>query len=221
MLYYQELLNLENITGKISPRTLFDKMDAMYMYVDHDDESMLILTNRDAPMFKLIRISLKNSSVWDVVPENKQAVLESARSVAEDRLLIKYIEDVKHRIYVHELATGQRLYSLPLENGSVHEIVGNKESAEVFLRFDSFTVPAIIYRIDFAAAKTTNIPALEEWRRTTVPMYIMSLKDTPRNGSSPTILDGYGVEKMRRKPNRGEKSQINSPVYCCTQLFGT
>ncbi|EPB76911.1 hypothetical protein ANCCEY_04037 [Ancylostoma ceylanicum] len=65
-------------------------------YVDHDDESMLIITNRDAPMFKLIRVSLKTGSVWDVVPENKQAVLDSARPVSKDRLLTTYIEDVKH-----------------------------------------------------------------------------------------------------------------------------
>ncbi|KIH65184.1 hypothetical protein ANCDUO_04498 [Ancylostoma duodenale] len=64
-------------------------------YVDHDDESMLIITNRDAPMFKLIRVSLKNGSVWDVVPENKQAVLDYAYCVAKDRLLITYLEDVK------------------------------------------------------------------------------------------------------------------------------
>ncbi|EYB82863.1 hypothetical protein Y032_0349g3207 [Ancylostoma ceylanicum] len=207
--------DLANITGKASPRPLFDRMDAEYTYVDHDDESMLILTNQDAPMFKLIRISLSNGSVWDIVPENKQAVLESALSVAGNRLLLKYIEDVKHRIYIHELGTGYRLYSLPLKDGSVAEIVGNKASTEVFLSFESFTVPVIIYRIDLAATVNTDIPPLEEWRRTAVvgldkddflvqqiffesrdktkvPMYIMSLKDTPRNGSSPTILDGYG-----------------------------
>lgn len=46
-------------------------------------------------MFKLIRISLINGSEWDVVSENKQAVLAGAYSVAKDRLLVKYVEDVK------------------------------------------------------------------------------------------------------------------------------
>ncbi|EYC45993.1 hypothetical protein Y032_0411g954, partial [Ancylostoma ceylanicum] len=96
-MYYQELSNHKKISGKIKPKPLFDKMDAKYMYVDHDNDSMLILTNRDAPMFKLIRISLKDGSVSDVVPESKQAVLDYALPVAKDRLLIIYLEDVKVR----------------------------------------------------------------------------------------------------------------------------
>ncbi|RCN33662.1 peptidase, S9A family, beta-propeller domain protein, partial [Ancylostoma caninum] len=95
MLYYHDLSTSGKISGKIKPKPLFDKLDARYTYIDHDNDSMLILTNRDALMFKLIRVSLKNGSIWDVVPENKQSVLYDARPFGKDRLLLTYIEDVK------------------------------------------------------------------------------------------------------------------------------
>ncbi|KAK6035350.1 hypothetical protein COOONC_27145 [Cooperia oncophora] len=66
------------------------------MYVDHDNDSMLILTDHDAPMFKLIRISLKDKSIKEVIPENPRHKLDWARPVANDRLIVSYIEDVKH-----------------------------------------------------------------------------------------------------------------------------
>lgn len=64
-------------------------------YVDHDDETMLIQTNKDAPMFKLIRVSLKDGSVKELVPENPRHKLNWATVVANSRLVISYIEDVK------------------------------------------------------------------------------------------------------------------------------
>ncbi|RCN37745.1 hypothetical protein ANCCAN_16338 [Ancylostoma caninum] len=129
------------------------------------------------------------------------------------------LSDFQHRIYVHDLTSGLRLYSIPLGSGSVREISGKKARSEVLLSLESFTVPKIIYRIDFATANRTEAPALIEWRRThvtgldedaflveqvffesedktKVPMYIISLKDAPRNGESPTILYGYGGEPL-------------------------
>ncbi|ETN85081.1 peptidase, S9A family, beta-propeller domain protein [Necator americanus] len=120
-LYYYDLstfkVNKGNV-GKITPKPLFDKMDAKYLYIDHDEDSMLIMTNREAPKFKLIRISLKNGSVWDIVPEHKHHRMESAFAAANNYLFLTYIEDVKHTLHIHDLATGLRLHTLPLETGS-------------------------------------------------------------------------------------------------------
>ncbi|RCN33665.1 peptidase, S9A/B/C family, catalytic domain protein [Ancylostoma caninum] len=130
----------------------------------------------------------------------------------------------QHKVCIHELGTGRRLYCLPLGIGSVLDIAAKKANLEVFLSFQSFTVPKIIYRIDFATAERTDTPALEEWRRThitgfdeqafmtqqlffeskdrtRVPMYIISLRNTSRSGNSPTILNGYGGFNIAETPH--------------------
>ncbi|KAK6058703.1 peptidase, S9A family, beta-propeller domain protein [Cooperia oncophora] len=215
MLYYYDLSSMKGPIGRIHPTPLFDKLDALYQYVDHDNDSMLILTDHDAPMFKLIRISLKDKSIKEVIPENPRHKLDWARPVANDRLVVSYIEDVKHALYVHDLNTGSRLYSIPLKMGEISGFFAKKGHAEMFLCFESFLVPTIVYRLDFAATDRDVAPELQELRRvrvpgmdegdfavrqvfyeskdkTKIPMYIISLKAAPRNGDSPTILYGYG-----------------------------
>ncbi|KAK6058562.1 prolyl endopeptidase family protein [Cooperia oncophora] len=214
MLYYYDL-SANGPIGKINPTPLFDKLDAKYEYVDHDDDSMLIQTNHNAPMFKLIRISLKDKSIKEVIPENPRHKLNWATPVANDRLVVSYIEDVKDALYVHDLNTGSQLYSIPLKVGSISGFFGKKTLSEMFFGFESFLVPTIIYRVDFAAVGKNVAPAVQELRRvrvhgmdeedfaveqifyeskdkTKVPMYIISLKGAPRNGDTPTILNGYG-----------------------------
>ncbi|XGW33468.1 hypothetical protein V3C99_017691 [Haemonchus contortus] len=215
MLYYYDLSTMKGPIGKINPTPLFDKLDAKYEYVDHDDDSMLIHTNHNAPMFKLIRVSLKDRSVKEVVPENPRHKLDWATPVAGDRLVLSYIEDVKDALYVHDLSTGSRLYSIPLKVGSISGFFGKKILSEMFFSFESFTVPTIIYRIDFASVKKETAPQVQELRRvrvpgmdendfsvqqvfyeskdkTKVPMYIISLKGAQKTGNTPTILNGYG-----------------------------
>ncbi|EPB76746.1 peptidase, S9A/B/C family, catalytic domain protein [Ancylostoma ceylanicum] len=215
MLYYYDLSAAKGGFGKIKPTPLFDKLDAKYDYVDHDDESMLIQTNKDAPMFKLIRVSLKDGSVKELVPENPRHKLNWATVVAGNRLVLSYIEDVKDALYVYDLNTGARQYQFPLKIGSLSGFFGKKALSEMLFSFESFTVPTIIYRVDFASVNKRAIPEVEELRRvrikgmdekqfnveqvffaskdgTKVPMYIISLKDTPRDGNNATILNGYG-----------------------------
>uniref|UniRef100_A0A0K0D742 Prolyl endopeptidase n=1 Tax=Angiostrongylus cantonensis TaxID=6313 RepID=A0A0K0D742_ANGCA len=207
MLYYYDLSNFNGSIGKI--------------YVDHDDNSMLIYTNYIAPMFKLIRVALNDGSTKEVVPENPHSMLYWAVPVAGDRLVLCYIEDVKSTLYVHNLNSGTLLYPIPLKIGSVSGFFGRKTLHEVFFSYESFTVPTIVYHVDFASVDEKSAPKVKvctgamELRRvnvkgmdedqfsveqvffeskdkTKVPMYILSLKDVSRDGTTPTILNGYG-----------------------------
>ncbi|VDO30509.1 unnamed protein product [Heligmosomoides polygyrus] len=141
---------------------------------------MLILTNNKAPMFKLIRVSLKNGSIVEVVSENPRHRLDWAAPVANDRLILSYIEDVKDALYVHDIHTGYRLYRIPLEVGqvsvfystrsilSISGFFGKKDLTEIFFGFESFTVPTIIYRIDFSSTDKTIAAEVKEIRRVQV-----------------------------------------------------
>uniref|UniRef100_A0A1I7W6X8 Prolyl endopeptidase n=1 Tax=Heterorhabditis bacteriophora TaxID=37862 RepID=A0A1I7W6X8_HETBA len=104
LLYYYDLKAVENkIMNKIEPKPLFDQLVAKYDYIDHDDSSMLVLTNKDAPMFKLIRINITAPStvIEEVVAEQQQNKLDWVAPVANDRMVVAYLEDVKV-LYIYD-----------------------------------------------------------------------------------------------------------------------
>ncbi len=65
----------------------------------NEGESALILTNRDAPMFKLIRVNLRNPTnvtAWEtIIAENDRNKLDWVSIVAENKMIVAYLEDVK------------------------------------------------------------------------------------------------------------------------------
>ncbi|CAJ0608720.1 unnamed protein product [Cylicocyclus nassatus] len=213
MLYYYNLTGFDSSRGAITPKPLFEKLDAKYDYIDHDDDSMLILTNHEAPKFKLLRVSLKNGSVWDVVPEHQKFILDSAKVAAHNRLVLLYLDDVKHTLHVHDLQDGAYMHSLNLIEGSIDYVVGKKSQDEIFFVLETMIIPSIVYRVDFSS--NTSSPKLEELRRsvvegineedflvqqvffsskdgTKVPMYIVSSKNSSQSGDAPVLLYGYG-----------------------------
>lgn len=52
-----------------------------------------------------------------MIPENPRAKLDFILPVAEDKMMVCYLEDVKDQLYVHDFHTGERLYQIPLSIG--------------------------------------------------------------------------------------------------------
>ncbi|CAJ0596043.1 unnamed protein product [Cylicocyclus nassatus] len=175
ILYYYDLSGF-NITREeaINPRPIFDQLDGRYVYIDHDNDSMLILTNREAPNYKIIRVFLMNGSVADVVPEDELSTIVAAYAVASNRLLIQYLKDVKHTLQVHDLQSGTHLHTLSLMKGSrfydlqfqtytIADVVSKKSQDEVFFTLETMITPAIPYRMEFS--KNISNPKLERLRQ--------------------------------------------------------
>ncbi|GMT02973.1 hypothetical protein PENTCL1PPCAC_25147 [Pristionchus entomophagus] len=217
MLYYYDLQAVGNkVTGPIEAVPIFDKLEAKYEYVDHDEDRMIIKTNKDAPMFKIVTMSLKGgpSSLVDLIPERKSN-LAWAVPLIGDRLLVSYFEDVKSTLYVHEASSGRRLYQIPLEIGSLSGLHADKKENELFLAFESFLVPMIEYRMDFTGVPIEKMPEMKEIRRvsingmekesfkveqvfypstdgTKIPMYTISNTGVQKNSENAVLLTGYG-----------------------------
>lgn len=56
------------------------------------------------------------------------------------------------------------LYQIPLDIGAISGFYARKDRSEVFLSFESFLVPTIVYHADFAKAGE-GLVAVEEMRR--------------------------------------------------------
>ncbi|PAV82008.1 hypothetical protein WR25_22641 isoform B [Diploscapter pachys] len=227
MLYYYDLAAVDNkITGRIEPIPLFDKLDAKYDFIENDGHHFIFKTNKDAPMFKLVKVDIsKPQDKWiEMIPENPRAKLDFILPVAEDKMMVCYLEDVKDQLYVHDFHTGERLYQIPLSIGTISGISGKRDRTELFFGFESHLVPFILYRLDFqTVAGTKNAPNVEEIRRinirgldakdfkeeqvfyeskdgTKVPMFIISRADMQKNGENGVILNGYGGFNIANTP---------------------
>ncbi|VDP16363.1 unnamed protein product [Soboliphyme baturini] len=173
-----------------------------------------ILSDLQAPMFKIIRIDVTNPAKenWQtVVPEATNDVLQWASRVNKTQMILCYLKDVKNVLQVHDFVSGQQLFTLPLEVGSVSQFFGKEDDSEVFFCCESFVVPGTIYRVDLQKPNPvpevlwqTKLPGISpsdfETEQvfyatkdgTKIPMFVIHRKDVVKSPDCPAILYGYG-----------------------------
>uniref|UniRef100_A0A0N5AKL7 Prolyl endopeptidase n=1 Tax=Syphacia muris TaxID=451379 RepID=A0A0N5AKL7_9BILA len=228
-LYYFDIKKLgHHFEGKLPLNVLFSEDDAKYEFIDNDNDTALILTNSNAPMFKLIRVKMdshsENKNLWEtVIPENEKYKLDWVARVNKKYLVAAYIEDVKNTLYLHCATTGIRICQLLLGIGSVSGFFGRKLIPEIFISFESFFNPGIIYYLDLDKVDSFENIKLRELRKvvvkgvnvedfcaeqvfyasrdgTKVPMYLLHKKGIIKNQQNATILNGYGGFNIAELP---------------------
>uniref|UniRef100_A0A915MFC9 Prolyl endopeptidase n=1 Tax=Meloidogyne javanica TaxID=6303 RepID=A0A915MFC9_MELJA len=175
-LHYFDLTTHPKTDGKLEFVPLFDKSDATYSEIDSDDNSALIMTNFNAPMFKIVRVKIGQGATpnqndnWEVIiDEDPKRKLDWAMVVDGNKLLACYMEDVKNTLYVHDLNDGKLLYQIPFDIGTIAGVSGRKNKSKIFIYFTSFFTPSIIYKGDFANCSSISTPIkLTEMRRTQI-----------------------------------------------------
>ena len=225
--FYFDLKAVNNkFSGKVKLEPLFDKFDAKYDIIDTDGDSALIITNKDSPMFKLIRVKFgadNDEKNWEtVIEEDPKRKLDLVSAVANDYLIVNYLEDCCSKLYINEKKTGKVLKNIPLDISSLSGLSCEKDRTDVFFSIESFLIPTVIYRFDFSESTIDNLK-VEEIRRvkingfdptkftaqqafatsrdgTRVPMFLVHGKDVELNGENPTILNGYGGFNIAEEP---------------------
>ncbi|PIA32882.1 hypothetical protein AQUCO_04300075v1 [Aquilegia coerulea] len=250
-LYYFDLSTLPNglegfseEKGLLSFVKLVDNFDASYNAIANDSTEFTFLTNKDAPRYKIVRVDLKEPTVWsDVIPEDEKDVLESAYAVNGNNILVSYLSDVKYVLQIRDLKTGMLLHDLPVDIGTVSGISGRRKDSELFIGFTSFLTPGIIYQCDLATA----IPQLKIFKEivvpgfdrtvfevnqvfvpskdgTKIPMFVVSKKNIPMDGSHPCLLYGYGGFNISITPSFSVSRIILTKnlgtVFCIANIRG-
>ena len=145
---------------------LIDEFDACYDAIANDDTLFTFRTNKDAPKYKLVRVDLKEPTVWtDVIQEAEKDVLESACAVNGNQMIVSYLSDVRYVLQVRDLKSGSFLQQFPIEIGKVYGISARRTDNVVFFGFTSFLSPGIIYKCNLE----TEVPSMEKFRETVVP----------------------------------------------------
>jgi prolyl oligopeptidase len=191
------------------PVELIDNFDNKFFFVDNVGPVFYFRTEWNAPRGQVIAIDTRNPGrdAWKVVVPESKDTLEFANIVA-DRFICNYLQDAKTAVKVFSLdGKFERDVALP-GIGTATGFGGKRTDTETFYSFSSFATPPSNYRYDMKTgeskllrqAKVKFEPADYEVRQvfypskdgTKVPMFIAHKKGLKLDGTSPTLLYGYG-----------------------------
>jgi prolyl oligopeptidase len=177
-----------------------------------------ILTNEDAPRYRLFKVSLDNPrrSKWrEIIPESPTAVLQSV-AVVGNRLVLDKLENVTSRIDICDL-DGKLVRHLELPGIGTAGVEGNPDYDELFYEFDNFTQPPEIFqtsvtnpaeklwaKIDFPVDPSPYVVEQKFFASkdgTRVPMFIVHRKDILLDGGTPFVIYGYGGFDINMLPS--------------------
>ncbi len=234
-IYYLDLSDEAN-----SVVELLDDFDASYELIGNDGALFYLLTNLDAPSYRVIAIDLEEPSKenWkEILPESED-VLEDVRLVNE-QLVASYLHDAHSRLAIFSKdGTLQKEIELPTL-GSVASLTGRREDDEMFFAFESFVYPTTIYRYDFETGETTvfRSPEIafdggafvteqvfyESKDKTKIPMFITHRRGLELDGDNPTYLYGYGGFNISLRPRFSVSNLVwleRGGVYAQVNLRG-
>jgi len=189
-----------------------------YSVVGHLGKQLLVLTNKEAPFYKLISIDFDNPQQQKDLLAEKETDKEVLQAVdlVGGKIFAQYLKDASSRGYFYDLR-GKFLGELSLPGiGTLGGFNGEPTNNTSFYSFTSFTDPGTIYKLDIATEKTAVYrkpslkfnPADYETKQvfytskdsTKVPMFITYKKGLKRDGNNPTLLYAYGGFNISLSP---------------------
>lgn len=208
--------DLSNPNSKVIP--VIANFDNNYSVVDNIGDKLLVLTDKNAPRYRLVLIDplQPQEANWkDVLPEEK-SVLQSV-TIAGGKLISLYMQDANSHVYISGL-DGKNKEEIKLPSiGTIHEFTGKKDDKTAFYSFASFTFPPTIYRFNVDTKQSTlyRKPDLDfnfddyitdqvfykSKDGTKIPMFIVYKKGVERNGKNPTYLYSYGGFNISLNPS--------------------
>jgi prolyl oligopeptidase len=233
-LYYRKV----GSKGKFTPLAQGFNFD--YQVIGHKDNSLLVLTNDNAPKYKLVSINLNNPAKenWTVVIPENEDVLQGI-TIANNKLVANYLKDVSTRLYVHSM-DGKLEHEIKLPGlGIVNSFNGDKDETTAFFTFSTFTAPTAIYKYNvtqnssevFKEVKTRFESEEYETQQifykskdgTKIPMFLVHKKGLVKNGDTPVLLYGYGGFNISVTPSFRPENTVfleNGGIYAVANIRG-
>lgn len=215
--------------------------DSKTSIVEHKNGKFLVMTDIDAPNYKLVAVDPVNPAQenWEeIIPEDLDALLQSV-STGGGKMFANYLKDVTTRIYQMDYdGSNKKEIELP-GLGSAGGLGGWEEDKEMFYSFTSFTDPGSIYEYNVETGESevfyrTELkfdPSQYEEKQifykskdgTEVPMFIVHKKGLELDGTNPTLLYAYGGFNVSLSPWFSTSRMIlleNGGVFALANLRG-
>ena len=165
---------------------------------------------------------LKNGKLPDVktlfVPHERQAIQARGVSVTADAILVPVTDNVRGQLYtITRGETGWNLTQADVpENGTVRVAFADEEESLALIQYEGFLTPDSLmsYHPETDAVQTLkSLPVqfeasdlvVEQFHATStdgtqIPYFVVHKKDIPLDGSTPTLLYGYGGFQVSMRP---------------------
>lgn len=203
-------------TGGFKP--LFTGFENKSSIVDHKDGLFYVITDIDAPKYKLVAIdpAKPEKENWKTIIPESNDLLEGV-STGGGKLFAQYLKDVTTRVYQFDY-TGKQEKEITFPGpGSAGGFGCKMNESEMFYSFTSFTYPTTIYKYDINSGKSEVFfqPKLkfnpEDFESKQVfytskdgakiPMFIVHKKGLKIDGNNPTMLYAYGGFNVSLTPS--------------------
>ncbi len=201
--------DMKKSSGSNDFKLLIKGFDTESHFIDNDGDKILILTNADAPNYKVVSVDPQNPSKekWETIIPQRKELLETA-GTAGHKLFLTYLQDAASRVYqTNYKGNLEREITLP-GIGSAGGFNGNADDKEIFFSYTSFDNPQSIFRYNIVTGETdlfrkseakinaNNYQTVQSFFAskdgTKVPMFITYKKGLKLDGNNPVLLYGYG-----------------------------
>lgn len=166
---------------------LADKFEDDFDYLANDGNTFYFMTNRNAPRYRIIKVTFDPANLkaeahpWklsvdpsvtleDLVPEDADGgLLSSATVVDHDKLLLIYSRNVIDELWQYDLKSGKKVGRLlPNLVGSIGQISGKREDSTSYVSSSSFVSPGTITKFQWTGGKAEEQPDVSTYRTTAV-----------------------------------------------------
>jgi prolyl oligopeptidase len=195
--------------GPPAPLTMVAGRDALFSLAEVLDDALYIVTNEDAPRYRLLVADPRRPARahWkEIIPEAGD-ILEGI-SVVGGKIAALYLQDASSRVRLYS-TRGKLAREIALPGiGTAVGLRGQPRGRELFYAFVSYLTPTAVFRHDLGKNQSviwqklpSPIDAQDfEVRQvrypskdgTQIPMFLVHRKGVARDGQNPTLLYGYG-----------------------------
>lgn len=202
-------LYIQDLSKQNSPIvTAVNNFDSETTVLDSQDETLLLVTNLNAPNKRVVKVNAKNlvPKNWvDVIPETENVL---STSTAGGFIFATYMVDAVSQVKQYDY-DGKLIREIELPGlGSTNGFSDKKAATVIYYSFSNYINPGSIYSLTLSTgvSKLYHKPAIDfnqenfETKQvfynskdgTKIPMIISYKKGTVLNGKNPTVLYGYG-----------------------------
>ncbi|MGI8879980.1 MAG: prolyl oligopeptidase family serine peptidase [Jatrophihabitans sp.] len=195
-------------------RPLIAEADASWWPLGSTGDTLLMTTDRDAPLSRVVTLDALTGEVGELVGERADAL--EGGVVAGGRLALHWLHDATSLLTVHELS-GTQVGEVALpELGSVTALSARADEPLLHIAFTSFTTPSTVLGYDMSSAELATaftpsgapdsaVVTEQIWVTskdgTRVPVFLLHRPDvTPATGPHPAWLYGYGGFRISMTP---------------------
>jgi prolyl oligopeptidase len=209
---------VDDLSDAAPPRVLIGGFENEYALAGNVGTTFYFRTDRDAPRSRIVAIDLERPqpTAWrEVVPQATGTLVGA--SLVGGKLITRYLEDAKTAVRLFSLA-GVPAGSVELPGiGTAEGFAGRADDDETFYSFASFNYPTTLYRFDVKTGAQTVFkrPRVDfdpdqyvveqvfytSRDDTRVPMFVAYRKGLERDGTTPTLLYGYGGFNISMTPS--------------------